>query len=565
MADTVGTDEETPGARILIVDDDALMRRKLEMECHALGHVAQTVESGDRALERLAEGGVNLIFLDMVMPEVDGFEVLKRMNELPALRKVPVIVVSSLEEPDAVARAITLGAADFQPKAFNEIILRARIDTCLRDARRRATDLRTLQDLHRITVAAEALDTDERNPHDMEIDDIALRTGALGMLARVLLNKSISVYNRRQVQLQQIRTLVGVMLLLLIGVAVGIKPALAALSLAGVGDPLSVGFLSVAISAAIIATYAGLTGRDAKWPRLSNAPLIFCLALLAPVLPQLLLFVVAGKVNTVTLAILMSLEAEFVFALAKALRTEQPSLRRICGLGLGLAGVALILVPAITLGTSTGWLMLAACVPACFSIRTIALGNKRMRGVDAAPLAACLFITASIILFALLVVSGRITMLPDVLAATGFVLPIFAIAEAVGAIALIALVRNSRTVFAGPKSFTTAIGGVVWSVIILGSVIGLETGLSIFLLLIGSVLVAKPPKESNFIEASRNLKISCQQISLSMTISEKRITLKVAGLGKRTVKTTALLAHMMICSARFYTSSSSTLKELTLN
>ena len=80
---------------------------------------------------RITGGEVDLALLDIVMPEMDGFEVLRRLHADEALRHVPVIVVSSLEDMSDVTRAIELGAVDFLPKNFDATLLKARIRACL--------------------------------------------------------------------------------------------------------------------------------------------------------------------------------------------------------------------------------------------------------------------------------------------------------------------------------------------------------------------------------------------------------------------------------------------------
>lgn len=126
-----------PRARILIVDDDRTNRLRLSMAVERLGHDVSTAEHGREALERLTEGGFDLVLLDILMPEMDGYQVLERMKDTPELRSIPVIVVSALEEMDSVVACIELGAEDHLPKAFDPILLRARVHACLEKKRLR--------------------------------------------------------------------------------------------------------------------------------------------------------------------------------------------------------------------------------------------------------------------------------------------------------------------------------------------------------------------------------------------------------------------------------------------
>src|SRR5712692_8897740 len=127
----------TGPARVLVVDDDQLNRMMLSMTLEGDGHVVLQAENGRRALETLATEPVDVVLLDMQMPEIDGFTVLERRRADPHLREIPVIVISGLDEMASVIRCIELGAEDFLPKPFDPVLLRARIGACLEKKRLR--------------------------------------------------------------------------------------------------------------------------------------------------------------------------------------------------------------------------------------------------------------------------------------------------------------------------------------------------------------------------------------------------------------------------------------------
>jgi class 3 adenylate cyclase len=102
-----------------------------------MGHAVTTAENGRVALERLRAERFELVLLDMEMPEVDGFGVLAEMKRDPALRDVPVIVTSALEEIGSVVRCIELGAEDYLHKPVNPVLLKARIGASLEKKRLR--------------------------------------------------------------------------------------------------------------------------------------------------------------------------------------------------------------------------------------------------------------------------------------------------------------------------------------------------------------------------------------------------------------------------------------------
>ncbi|HYX02592.1 MAG TPA: adenylate/guanylate cyclase domain-containing protein [Reyranella sp.] len=124
---------------ILVVDDIEDNRFTLTRRLRHEGfeHIVEAA-NGREALERLEADAIDLVLLDIMMPEVDGFEVLKRMKADTRLRDIAVIVVSASEELEGIVKAVQLGAEDYIPKPFNPVLLKARIDASL--ARRRLRD-----------------------------------------------------------------------------------------------------------------------------------------------------------------------------------------------------------------------------------------------------------------------------------------------------------------------------------------------------------------------------------------------------------------------------------------
>jgi class 3 adenylate cyclase len=120
-----------PPARVLIVDDESFNRDVLAQELELLDHEGIAAVHGRDALERLGADAVDLILLDIMMPEMDGFEVLRRLKGDARLRHIPVIMISALDDVDSVVRCIELGADDYLPKPFDPVLLKARIGACL--------------------------------------------------------------------------------------------------------------------------------------------------------------------------------------------------------------------------------------------------------------------------------------------------------------------------------------------------------------------------------------------------------------------------------------------------
>jgi phosphoserine phosphatase RsbU/P len=125
-------------AALLVVDDNEDNRYTLTRRLAREGYenVAIAVD-GREALEKLQSHPTDLVLLDVMMPEMNGYEVLERMKVDPALRDIPVIMISALSEMDSVIRCIELGAEDYLSKPFNPTLLRARVGASLEKKRLR--------------------------------------------------------------------------------------------------------------------------------------------------------------------------------------------------------------------------------------------------------------------------------------------------------------------------------------------------------------------------------------------------------------------------------------------
>ena len=125
-------------ARILVVDDSRVNRLMLGKLLTSLGHEAIDEEDGRAALARLRDTAaepIDLVLLDLVMPELDGYETLALIKSDPDLADIPVIVISDVDDIASVVRCIEMGAADYLPRPYEPSILRARIGTSVENAR----------------------------------------------------------------------------------------------------------------------------------------------------------------------------------------------------------------------------------------------------------------------------------------------------------------------------------------------------------------------------------------------------------------------------------------------
>jgi len=132
---------------ILVVDDNEGNREMLSRRLARQGFAVILAADGRSALELLRERAIDLALLDVMMPEMDGYEVLKRMKSDDALRHIPVLMISALDEMDSVIRCIELGAEDYLPKPFNPVLLQARIGACMEKKRLRDREVQHLREL----------------------------------------------------------------------------------------------------------------------------------------------------------------------------------------------------------------------------------------------------------------------------------------------------------------------------------------------------------------------------------------------------------------------------------
>lgn len=126
-----------PSARILAVDDDDLNRDMLIRRLQKLGYDVTEAATGREALAKLKDGNFDLVLLDILMPDLDGFQTLEFMKADPKLKHLPVIMLTALDDVDSTVRCIEAGAEDYVPKPFSPVILRARITASLEKKRLR--------------------------------------------------------------------------------------------------------------------------------------------------------------------------------------------------------------------------------------------------------------------------------------------------------------------------------------------------------------------------------------------------------------------------------------------
>ncbi len=151
--------------RVLVVDDTEENRLLLVRWLRRENYHVEAADGGQRALAMLRESPFDIVLLDLMMPEMDGFEVLAQIQTDESLRDIPVVVISALDETDSVVRCLQSGAEDYLTKPFNRVLLRARLQSSLekkawRDRQRES-----------VTTLVDAMRTVERGDFAVTLDD----------------------------------------------------------------------------------------------------------------------------------------------------------------------------------------------------------------------------------------------------------------------------------------------------------------------------------------------------------------------------------------------------------
>lgn len=121
----------SPQYSLLVVDDNEMNRDMLGRRLERQGYRVTMAVDGQQALEFINEESFDLVLLDIMLPVMNGYEVLEHMKADQTLSQIPVIVTTALDESDGKARCMDLGAEDYLTKPFNPVLLKSRIGDCL--------------------------------------------------------------------------------------------------------------------------------------------------------------------------------------------------------------------------------------------------------------------------------------------------------------------------------------------------------------------------------------------------------------------------------------------------
>ena len=479
-------------AQVLIVDDSRTSRAKLAAAVRHLGHTPVEAPDGQAALLELAVARFDAILLDIVMPGLSGFDVLQVIKDCPIRREIPVIVISSLEDDMAsVVRAIELGAEDFLAKDFDPVLLRARLNACLERKRLRDLEIEYLQQVGRLTRAAEILEKGRFNPSKLGLDEVTARPDALGKLARIFTDMAQQVYERERHLRRNIRTLKGMIALLFLGAIWGLVIPMARIASTQDASPFGMTFWTSLLGSAVCFTIAIARRRLPAWSEIRWSYFVTW-AVLGVIVSEPLLFMVTGKVEASTVATILVMEGFLGFAFAAMVGLEQPTFRRLVGLSMGLVGVLVVLLengPLSAGGSERVWILLALVIPACYAIEGVFLAAKRPANLDFFASLAIMQAIATLLITPVALLTGAFFSLGPAIGGRELSVGIITLATVAANYLYVYLIATTGAVFASQSAYVVTAAGVGWSVLLLGEMLSVSAWLALAILLLGLVLV----------------------------------------------------------------------------
>ncbi len=492
---------ESDTALILVVDDNGINRMKMRLAVENLGHKADVAKDGAEAIEALRQKPYDAVLLDIVMPKMDGFDVLRALKQDDALRDIPVIVISALDdETESVVKAIELGAEDFLPKDFDPVLLRARLGASLTKKRYRDQEKEYRRRVERLTEAAEVLETGRFSPQNLHLDDLASRDDPLGRLAAVFRGMATEIYERELRLRRMISTLQGSLLVIAVGVVWGLTPALSRLA-SGIGsNPLG---LAVWVNTFAAILCLGVAAYRGKLPRLTGREFMFYVywAILAGILQRLTTFWVTAHVEAAMLSLIVTLQGFMVFAFAAATKLEKASPRRLLGLTVGLVGVAVVLFTRFDMSSSNQniWLIFALALPLLFAIEAIVLAGRRPEHVDMFASVGIMMGLSAAFLAPLAYINGDLFGLgPENLRLTALVV-FMGIVGASSLLLAFYLIATAGAVFYSQSAYSMTLAGIVWGMLLLNEELSLIAWGAFVVILIGMYLVEPKPSDEELV------------------------------------------------------------------
>ena len=477
--------------RILVVDDQSTQRLKLKAAVEALGFASDEAESGPRALQMMKSRRYALVLLDILMPDMDGFDVMSFMKRDRQLRDIPVIVISALEgEMSSVVKAIELGAEDFLPKQFDQVLLAARLDSALESERAMAREREQLVQVEKLTQAAAILESQIVNPDVLQLQETVLRSDDIGKLARVFVQMTHRIHGREAQLYKQIQMIRTGSLLLGIGVVGGSCIALTKVAVQQQPHPLGI-VLWVNLFCACICLPIAAYRQAIRMPSASMSVSILLLGMFTLLL-QVPLFWAAQTLPASVIVMIMAMESLFIIILVVVTRAEHRSLPRLAGVLVGLAAIVVAVAGArasfsIEQVTAAALLFVS---PLAVAVRTLYWDTPPRQITDTFALVGTSTLAGAVLIAPAAVYLDDLASLAPASKGDLFILVIalLTVVTAATTAMQITLIRFSDSLFAAQAGLATMVAGLIWSYLLHGDLLPHWGWLTCGLLLLGGIL-----------------------------------------------------------------------------
>jgi len=483
---------DSDASTILVVDDDKINRKKLKLAVEALGYVAEVAEDGEAALSLLRQQQFDLIILDLLMPMMDGFDVLAIAKQDERLREIPVVVVSGLEgDADSVSRAISLGAEDFLPKSFDPTILKARLEASLRKKRFRDKELQYFRRIDTLTNAAGQIESGEFDVANIAaLDKETLKADSIGRLATVFRGMAKEIHARELRLLERIRFLQCSVILFIAATTSAITPSLSRMASSMGSTPTGMAVWVFLLASGLCLGTALFLG---KFKRLSRSELAFFAmwGFLVGALQQVGVYIFSAHVEATYLTLIMALQGLFVFVIAAFIGNEKPEKKRVFGLLLGFLGIAIALFARLESGTDVAlfWLLGAFIIPCIYAVETIALASKRPTRIEPIVAVGLMFGFAALFVMPMAFFSGQWMPFESLIAPLGVVILLLGLASLSANVALVYVIDLGGAVFSSQIAYGRVIAGIFWGMLLLDERLNWAAWVAIVLVLIGMYMV----------------------------------------------------------------------------
>jgi adenylate cyclase len=146
----------TARGSLLVIDDDPVVRSMLSRSLEEGGHQVATAKDGREGLDMARAEAFDVILLDVLMPGLDGYEVLEELRKDRTLRHIPVVMITALDDIESAVRCIELGADDYLPKPIDPVVLGARINAGLTKKRLHDLEMQHVEEVDRLNRRLEA-------------------------------------------------------------------------------------------------------------------------------------------------------------------------------------------------------------------------------------------------------------------------------------------------------------------------------------------------------------------------------------------------------------------------